>query len=198
MALAKIKCETKRSFCHLWSYESWLGPRCPWIETPVYGRLTFPAKLAGARLQLSQSKNFVHNPQGKAKQQTAWNNNNKTTKSRPVPPLNRMEPGPTVSQQGFNPFIHCHDATWKRPIKVQNLKPLSLFVFFFAMTCERIFTKTDIIESRCVTGPENILFAGASVHLSEILQAWAVKGLQTTPHHCNNGKPKSKSLPPDS
>ena len=104
MALAKIKCETKRSFCHLWSYESWLGPRCPWIETPVYGRLTFPAKLAGARLQLSQSKNFVHNPQGKAKQQTAWNNNNKTTKSRPVPPLNRMEPGPTVSQQGFNPF----------------------------------------------------------------------------------------------
>ena len=26
---------------------------------------------------------------------------------------------------------HCHDATWKRPIKVQNLKPLSLFCFLF-------------------------------------------------------------------
>ena len=35
------------------------------------------------------------------------------------------------------------------------------------------------IESRCVVGPENILFASASVHLSaqEILLAESVKGL---------------------
>ena len=37
------------------------------------------------------------------------------------------------------------------------------------------------IESRCVIGPKNILFAGASVHLSaqKIVQARAVKGLIT-------------------
>ena len=33
-------------------------------------------------------------------------------------------------------------------------------VFFFALAGERIFTKTFSIESRCVIGPENILFAG--------------------------------------
>ena len=30
----------------------------------------------------------------------------------------------------------------KRPIKVRSLKPFSLFVFFFALVCERIFIKT--------------------------------------------------------
>ena len=49
---------------------------------------------------------------------------------------------------------------WKRPI---NLKPLSLFVFFFALACKRIFIKAHSIESRL----ENILFAGISVHLSD-------------------------------
>ena len=33
-------------------------------------------------------------------------------------------------------------------------------VFFFALAGERIFIKTFSIESRCVIGPENILFAG--------------------------------------
>ena len=46
-------------------------------------------------------------------------------------------------------FIHCHDITWKWPIKVRNLKPFSLFVFFFALVCERIFIKTHSIENRC-------------------------------------------------
>ena len=38
--------------------------------------------------------------------------------------------------------------------------------FFFALACQRIFIKTGSIENRCVIGPETILFAGASVHLS--------------------------------
>ena len=47
-----------------------------------------------------------------------------------------------------------------------NLKPFSLIVFFFSQGCEKIFIKTYSIENRCVIGPENTLFAGASVHLS--------------------------------
>ena len=101
-----------------------------------------------------------------------------------------------MSQQGFNPFTHCHDATWKRPVKVQNLKPLNLFVVFFALACQRIFTKTDIIESSCVIGSENLLFASenllfasenllfasASVHLSarKLYRLGRWRGLQTT------------------
>ena len=76
----------------------------------------------------------------------------------------------------INPFT----AVMSLP-KVRNLKPLNLFFsfFFFALACERIFIKTYNTESSCVTGPENILFAGASVHLSapEILQAGAVQRL---------------------
>ena len=52
------------------------------------------------------------------------------------------------------------------PRKVQNLELLSLFVFFFALTCLRIFIKTQNIESKSVIGPENTLSAGASVDLS--------------------------------
>ena len=39
--------------------------------------------------------------------------------------------------------------------------------------------KIHRIESRCVLGPENVPFAGVSVHLSaqNVLQAGAVKGL---------------------
>ena len=46
------------------------------------------------------------------------------------------------------------------------MKPFSLFVFSFALACERIFIKPHSAESRCVTGPENILFAGASLQHS--------------------------------
>ena len=45
---------------------------------------------------------------------------------------------------------------------MQNLKPLGIYVFFFALVCERIFIKTHSIESRWVKGPETILF---KVHL---------------------------------
>ena len=58
-------------------------------------------------------------------------------------------------------------------------------MFFFALACEMVFTKTHSTEGRCEIGPEkennnnHIQFAGASVHLSarKCLQALAVKGL---------------------
>ena len=65
--------------------------------------------------------------------------------------------------------------------KSARFKPVSLFVFFFALACKRIFFKTHIIESRCIIRLENILFAfvGVFVHLSasfspEMIQAGAV------------------------
>ena len=68
----------------------------------------------------------------------------------------------------------------KGPMKVQNLKPISLFVFFFALACGRNFIKAHSTESRSVIGQENILFAGVSPHHSaqKVLQAGAVKGLK--------------------
>ena len=51
-------------------------------------------------------------------------------------------------------------------MKLRNLKPLSLSVYFFlhwlveGLSSNRIALKVDVI------GPELILFAGASVHLS--------------------------------
>ena len=83
---------------------------------------------------------------------------------------------------------------------MQNLKPLTVSVFFFALACERIVFETHSTESRLLwdrkiyclycsrtgkytvyiaLGPENILFTGASVQLStrKFLQTGAVKGL---------------------
>ena len=67
-----------------------------------------------------------------------------------------------------NEPLHSHDVTSKQPIKMRNLEPLSICVFFFlfSLACERIFIKTHSIE-RCVIGPENRLFAVASVQLSD-------------------------------
>ena len=45
--------------------------------------------------------------------------------------------------------LHCNDVTWKQPIKVRNLKPLSLFVSFIALACESVFIKMRSSESRC-------------------------------------------------
>ena len=56
--------------------------------------------------------------------------------------------------------------TWQRPIKVRNLNPLRLFLFFFALAYEKIFIKTHSTENIFVIRPETILFWGASVHLS--------------------------------
>ena len=49
---------------------------------------------------------------------------------------------------------------------MQNLKPVSLFAYFFMLAPESIFIKTHCIYNRCVKGPENILFAGTSLRLS--------------------------------
>ena len=65
----------------------------------------------------------------------------------------------------INPFTAVMSLE-KWPRKMQNCKALSLSVFFFALACERILIEMLIIESRCVTGPENILCAGMSMHLS--------------------------------
>ena len=61
--------------------------------------------------------------------------------------------------------LHCRNVTWKQPLKVRNLKPLSFFSFL-ALECEKIFIKMHSTESRCVIGPETIPFVGVSVHLS--------------------------------
>ena len=64
-------------------------------------------------------------------------------------------------------------------MKIRNSEILQpfFFLFFFTLACERTFIKTHSTESKCVNGPENILFAGgASVHPSarkENLQAGA-------------------------
>ena len=62
----------------------------------------------------------------------------------------------------------------KRPIKVRNLKPISLLAFFFALALEkekRIFIKTLNIEGSCVIGQGNIqpgnLQAGAVKELTQ-------------------------------
>ena len=48
-------------------------------------------------------------------------------------------------------------------------------------------SKSNSIDSRCVIGPEDIPFSGASVHLSarKLLQAGAVKGLRQS-RPCDN------------
>ena len=68
--------------------------------------------------------------------------------------LHRLTAVYSVSTAHLNP---CHDVIWKRPIKVQNLKPLSLFVYFFALACKRISIKMPSTENN-VIGQENTVF----------------------------------------
>ena len=59
-----------------------------------------------------------------------------------------------------------------------NLKPLSLFLLFFALACERVFIKTHSIESRCHrTGKYTLCWRVRASFSTGILQAGAVKGL---------------------
>ena len=76
-------------------------------------------------------------------------------------------PRPRSCMHKLNPFT-AMVLLKKRLIKVQNLKFLSLFVFFFTLSlpCERIFIKTHGIESRSVIGPQNTMFAGTFVYFS--------------------------------
>ena len=54
----------------------------------------------------------------------------------------------------------------KRPIKVRNLKPLSLSVFFFALARESSLKKAHSFEIRFVIGPKHVLLAGVLVQFS--------------------------------
>ena len=58
----------------------------------------------------------------------------------------------------------CH---LKTTINSANLKPLSLFVFVFFLHwhVKGFSSKRNSIEGKRVTGPGNILFEGASVHI---------------------------------
>ena len=49
--------------------------------------------------------------------------------------------------------------------EIWNLQAFFSF-FFSAQACEKSFITMHSIESRCVTGPENILFADMSLHFS--------------------------------
>ena len=55
-----------------------------------------------------------------------------------------------------------------KPLSLETLNPSCLlFCTGMWLFCERILMKKmHSTESRCVTGPENTLFAGASVQLS--------------------------------
>ena len=57
----------------------------------------------------------------------------------------------------------CHLKTTHESAKFETLTPF--FLFFFELTCERIFIKMNSIESN-VIGPGNIVSAGMSMHLS--------------------------------
>ena len=58
----------------------------------------------------------------------------------------------------FFPLRFLAKSAWESPFKP--------FYVFFALACERIFTKTHTIEIKYVIGPGNILFAGEYVHFS--------------------------------
>ena len=64
-------------------------------------------------------------------------------------------------------------------MKMRNFTPLSLSVYFSrwhvdGLSSKRVAPKVDVI------GPENILFAGASVHLSaENFTGWGSEGVNS-------------------
>ena len=63
---------------------------------------------------------------------------------------------------------------------MRNLKPVSLFVFFFAQAPEMIFIKTQSIKKRCYRTGKYTVCRRIRASLSpKILQSWAVKGLSS-------------------
>ena len=66
--------------------------------------------------------------------------------------------------------------------KVQNLKPFSLFVFFFALALERIFTKTHHTERRCYrTGKYTVFEVRPCIFQPGNFTGWGSEGVKT---HC--------------
>ena len=70
---------------------------------------------------------------------------------------------------------------------MRNLKPLSLFVFFLALTCERIVIKTHCIENRAYwIGKYTVCRLVPASFSPYILQAVAVKGLKIQKKYNHN------------
>ena len=60
---------------------------------------------------------------------------------------------------------------------MQNLKPFSIFLFFFALASERIFIITHSIESTRVTGPENTLHTPVCLFQPGKVTGWGREGV---------------------
>ena len=71
-----------------------------------------------------------------------------------------------IQSQKIDCLRRCPCTFSPKIVQAGAVKGLSLFDFFFTLACERIFIHMRSIEGGCVTGPENILSAGASVRLS--------------------------------
>ena len=84
----------------------------------------------------------------------------------------------TLDYVRLKPFTAMR-SFWKWPIKVQNLKNFSVFVFFLALACERISIKMHSIENRCCrTGKSTVCRHVCASFSPEILQAWTVMPFQ--------------------
>ena len=78
----------------------------------------------------------------------------------------------------FNPFTAMISFENDPAIKTRNLKPLRLFVIFFALACEWIFIKSHSTENRCYRTEKYTVCRRVRASISlDILQAAAVKGL---------------------
>ena len=84
----------------------------------------------------------------------------------------------------FNPFT-AMPSVGKWPIKAPNLKPLRLFAPF-PWARQRISIKMHSTESRFVTGPSNILFAGIYVcnFQPRNFTGWGSEGVKTEEACC--------------
>ena len=79
----------------------------------------------------------------------------------------------------LTPSLPC--VTWKHPTKVQSLKALSLFVFFFALALERIFIQIHHTERRCYrTGKYSVFEVHPCIFQPRNLTGWGSKGVKGT------------------
>ena len=79
----------------------------------------------------------------------------------------------------LNPFTAVTSLEDK--IKVQNLKPLSLFVFFFALALERIFIKIHRTERRCYrTGKYTVFVVHPCIFQPGNFTGWGSEGVKDT------------------
>ena len=79
---------------------------------------------------------------------------------------------------------------------MQNFKSLTVTVLFIALACERIFIETYSIDLRVdIIGPENILSAGASLHLSaRKLYRLGSEGVKTSPPFAKSSAKKHGAI----